>query len=297
MKKYSWILVVAAMAPLFPLACGGGTTGTTSTGSGGGSGGGTTTSTTTGHMTTTTGGTTTTTTGGTTTTSGSTGSGGAPDCSGILNPNACATCLEASCCAELAACNDAACIACSNGDMTMCDATNQAMGDALGACKDTSCKTECTAPPPVDPTCSTPTPSPSNGACVTLSAKIKCNPVTNAPCNTAMGEACDVTADGYDCYPAPNKQDLCQPCGTKADGFCKGGETCGGVGNTCAKFCCDDADCGAGKCDKSAMSTGGVGLCAGGNGGTTSSSSASSSSASSSSTSSSSAASSSSTGP
>src|SRR3954470_23794729 len=66
MKKYSWILVVAAMAPLVPLACGGGTTSSTSTGgpSAGGAGG-SGAATTTGTHGTTAAGTTTTTAAGT----------------------------------------------------------------------------------------------------------------------------------------------------------------------------------------------------------------------------------------
>jgi len=105
--------------------------------------------------------------------------------------------------------------------------------------------------------------SPSNGACVTLSATIKCNPVTNAPCNTAGGEACDTNGTGYECYAPPNDNNLCQPCGD-TDGFCKGGQTCGNSA-TCAKYCCTNNDCGNGTCDKSGMLTGGVGTCSGGN--------------------------------
>ena len=269
MKKYSWILVVAAVAPLFPLACGGGTTGTTSTGSGGGSGGGSTTGTTT--ATTTATGT------GTTTTTAATGTGGAApiDCTTVFPAGDCDTCGQANCCAEASACNDAAgCVECLP-DASLCDDTNMDQHDALIACLQASCDKECFPPPPVaDATCVVPTPSPSAGACISITADNKCNPVTNAPCDTAAGEACDFGGAGYQCYPAPNDKKLCEPCGM-ADGFCQGGETCDGV---CVKFCCDDTDCGVGKCDKGLMFPGGVGECLGNGGGTSSSSGSSGSS-------------------
>jgi hypothetical protein len=42
------------------------------------------------------------------------------------------------------------------------------------------------------------------------------------------------------------------------------------------KYCCTDADCGAGKCDKMAVTLGGgAGICLGGNSGTTAASSSS----------------------
>jgi hypothetical protein len=231
MNKYAFILAVAALATP---AC---ATATTSPGTGGagGSGGSATTSTSTGTPS---------------------------KCAGILKPNACATCLEGGCCDQVAACSEGDCIACAAGDTTVCTAANQTAATALKTCVDATCDTACNTPAPAqDPTCTAPTPSPSAGTCVTLSATIACNPVTSAPCDTAAGEACDANADGYQCYPDGNTQDLCQTC-SATDGFCKGGEACVGV---CAKYCCDDGDCGAGKCDLSGKLAGGVGICIGGN--------------------------------
>ena len=292
MKNYSWILVVAAVAPLFPLACGGGTTSTTSTSTGAG-GSETTTATTTGSNTTTgshtTTGSNTTTSGSGTTTSGA--GGGTGDCTTVFPTGDCDTCGQANCCAEGATCNDTTGCADCLGDSTKCDATNQAAHDALITCLQGSCQAECfTKPTPPDATCTVPAAPPSGGSCVTLTTAIACNPVTNAPCTT--GQSCDF-ADmgmGYKCYDPPNDVKICGACDAQKGPFCEGGSTCDN--GLCVKYCCTDADCGAGKCDKTNMFPGGAGECLGGNGTGTGSSSAASSSASSSA-----AGSSSSTGP
>jgi hypothetical protein len=201
----------------------------------------------------------------TTTTSAATGTGGgAPVCSGILTAGDCATCLEGSCCAELANCDAVTgCLDCVTGTATACDPTNKNAVDGFNACVTASCDTVCAAPAPPDATCSVPVPSPSAGACVTLNADILCNPVTNAACDTAAGEACDFGGTAFKCYPAPNTINLCQACDATNGPFCKGGETCDN--GVCAKFCCTNADCGAGMCDKTGMFPGGAGECIGGN--------------------------------
>lgn len=223
-KFFSFALVFAALG-VASIGCGSG--GGSSSGGGGAGGstdtGGTTTTTTTTSMSTTTP---------TMTTSSMTST----DCKGIAPQGpagACPTCSEGSCCAELAACNAVGgCVDCVYNGVG-CDAlatTDEA--DALYACLDTSCATDCQPP--------------SN-----------CNPVTNEGCNAAAGEACDFAQWGsFACYPAPNDNAICTACGS-ADGYCQGGMTCAG---TCAKFCCDDGDCGTGKCDST--NTGGVvGIC------------------------------------
>jgi hypothetical protein len=174
----------------------------------------------------------------------------------------CGTCSEGSCCAELAACNGIdGCVDCL-GDNTLCTADNQDAATAVIDCAQTNCMAECFPPPPPPPDATCSVPAGAKGSCVTLSADVACNPVTNAPC-TAL-QACDVNGPGaFKCYDPPNDRDLCQTCG-QADGFCKGGQGCVGV---CAKYCCDDTECGAGKCDKVTFDFGGtVGVCLGGNG-------------------------------
>jgi hypothetical protein len=244
MTRYALILVVAATAPL---GCVVGTT--TPTGSGG------STSTTT--ATTTTGDTT-------------SGTGGAGDCTGAFTAGACATCGEASCCDEGAACKaTTGCIACVYSSDPACTEANKAAASALVACLHASCEASCftPTPTPVDVTCSVPAPFPLQGACVTVGGAIECNPVTNELCDAAKGEACDFKGAGYHCYPGPNERSLCEACGpTNNAGQCKPGSTCRpGADGNCGRFCCDNADCGAGKCDKSGMFAGSVGVCVGGN--------------------------------
>jgi hypothetical protein len=82
---------------------------------------------------------------------------------------------------------------------------------------------------------------------------IPCNPVTNAPCNTGNGEACEPGSGGtgYQCFVEPTDEGLCEMC----DGsmfFCQGGDVCLPDGG-CAKYCCDDGDCGSGYCDKTML--------------------------------------------
>ncbi|MEZ4301708.1 MAG: hypothetical protein R3B70_42630, partial [Polyangiaceae bacterium] len=100
--------------------------------------------------------------------------------------------------------------------------------------------------------------SPSAGSCVVVGGANECNPVTNEGCDTAAGEACDVSADGFVCYPDGNTQSLCDECGVTGSDYCLGGMTCVGK---CAKFCCDDGDCGTGTCTKGGFADPAVGFC------------------------------------
>lgn len=192
-----------------------------------------------------------------------TGCTDAPDCTGILSPNDCVTCLEANCCPELATCNGTAgCIACLTGDQVSCDANNQAAVEAVGTCAQNGCSVECSSGPTVEPVCDAPATASSAGSCVTVGGNIQCNPVTNDPCGA--GEACDLgSAGGYECYPPPNEQVLCADCGETA-GWCEGAETCvmAAGGRACARYCCDASDCGSGTCDTTTLGLpGGVGVC------------------------------------
>ncbi len=257
MNTHSWLLIAAAMAPLALAACK--VTTTDPTGSGGEAS--TTTAETTATSATST----------STTTSGTGGSGGGV-CTGIFPGPACSTCGEASCCAEGAACDATpGCIACVYSTDPACTAANKAAADELVTCMHAFCESSCFPPPPtdVDVTCSVPAPIPGTvqGACISVGGDIECNPVTNEFCDSAKGEACDFEGKGYHCYPGQNVRALCETCGpTSAAGQCKPGSTClPGPEGKCGKFCCSSAECGAGKCDKSAALPGGVGYCIGGN--------------------------------
>jgi hypothetical protein len=97
---------------------------------------------------------------------------------------------------------------------------------------------------------------PSGGSCVDVSVDgggaFECNPVTNEPCST--GEECDRyevlgTLVGFVCWPPPNPAKLCQYCDPTSGPQCAGGLTCTTT-FVCVRYCCTDADCGAGKCDR-----------------------------------------------
>jgi hypothetical protein len=89
----------------------------------------------------------------------------------------------------------------------------------------------------------------------------QCNPVTNEGCDTAMGEACDYTGAGFTCFPPPNNTPVCDACDIDMGPFCAPGERCLSDGG-CARYCCDDGDCGTGRCDKFQLFIPqGVGVC------------------------------------
>jgi hypothetical protein len=107
---------------------------------------------------------------------------------------------------------------------------------------------------------------------VDLGGVVQCNPISNAGCNDAIGEACDFGPSGLQCYPAPNEGDVCAACGSGLPN-CKPGSTCAPEG-FCAKLCCDDADCGsAGDCSPIGSFDLGICLKGAGQGGAASSSS------------------------
>jgi hypothetical protein len=128
-------------------------------------------------------------------------------------------------------------------------AQNETLTEKIVACTKSKCDAQCKAaappPPPPKPACDAAVTAPSKGSCVALGQKVTCNPVTNAGCDAAKGEACDVGPNGFQCYPGPNAVSLCGECGADK-GFCAGGLYCLGK---CAKYCCEDKDCGTGKCD------------------------------------------------
>jgi hypothetical protein len=258
MNLRPWLLVAAVATPLAAAACTTSTSGTT------GTGGSDSTTTTTSDAASTSAA--------TTSTAGSTsGTGGAGSCVNVFPAGACATCGEANCCTQGAACDvTPGCIGCVYSSDPTCTAANKPAVDAMLACMHASCEAACFPPPPpkIDATCAVPAPSPSLGACISVGGPVECNPVTNEPCNTAAGEACDFNgASGYHCYAGPNDKALCALCGPDNGGsHCQGGSTClPGPSGNCGKFCCDDADCGQGKCDKTDMFPGKVGYCLGGN--------------------------------
>lgn len=194
----------------------------------------------------------------------------------------CGSCSDANCVTELSACNPedftcpaTGCFECITSDQGACTAENEPFAQAVITCLQTNCNAECfpPPPPPLIPACgmdvSTVANVPSGGACGMGVGS--CNPVTNAPCDTAAGQACDVGQGGFQCYDPPNNNDLCAACGDQA-GYCKAGMTCAGTGANndvpkCVRFCCSNEDCGAmGSCNfESSYKP--VGVCVEGGGG------------------------------
>jgi hypothetical protein len=74
-----------------------------------------------------------------------------------------------------------------------------------------------------------------------------CNPVTN---NCPSGQVCSWSGDGtFACYPVSSAQSKCGECGWELgrEGIdCQGGYDCVPPWyGQCARYCCDDADCGS----------------------------------------------------
>lgn len=192
---------------------------------------------------------------------GPSGPGAGPQCGGSI-PGECGVCADEGCCAELSTCTaDASCVACIN-DLSSCPAVDSASArraDALYGCLAAAqCSGDpCGVNPQPPPNCDPPQVAPSAGACA---AALGCNPITGAGCNTDAGEACDRAGDGtFACFAQGYTNKVCAGCG--ATGWCGVGGTC--YGALCARYCCDDGDCGTGVCSFSAL--GGldapVGLC------------------------------------
>ncbi len=120
----------------------------------------------------------------------------------------------------------------------------------------------------LNPECTVPADAGSGGSCVTLTGDggVECNPITNAPCNSDAGEACDRTqTGGTHCFAPPpsNTAAPCAVCDDQNGPACMPTATCvpttGGV--NCARFCCVDGDCGSGHCDTVTLALPNFGVC------------------------------------
>lgn len=76
-----------------------------------------------------------------------------------------------------------------------------------------------------------------------------CNPVTNAGCDSAAGEACEYGIEEYfTCYPAPNDVAEGGACDWEAGPWCEATLTCDPISpdstaGVCRRHCCSDTDC------------------------------------------------------
>ena len=218
-----------------------------------GTGGGGTGSTASGSTTTTPTGSTT--SGSTTTTTGRN------KCAEVLGTSACETCLEANCCTALAD----------------CAATPHCLEYFLGSTPDLALYNRLAVKPRADALLSC-----TNQKCMPACGPKLCNPVTNEGCDSEAidgPESCDTPEDlpglipavsnatgaKFVCWPAPNDQWQCGGCDNRVGPYCEPGLACL-PDHSCAKYCCDDGDCGLdGLCDKALMASefGGanVGVC------------------------------------
>ncbi len=161
---------------------------------------------------------------------GSDGGGGSA-CSHVFSPSACADCVVQNCCDETLACEQVqGCFACFVQDPSAmgCGASPIYMALAnLEMCEMNACGSACK-----------------------VALEYHCNPVTNFPCNTAKGYACDLSGMGsFECFPPPNTQKLCESCSvTNMRPYCEPGLHCveedaGSTTGFCGRYCCEDTEC------------------------------------------------------
>jgi hypothetical protein len=100
--------------------------------------------------------------------------------------------------------------------------------------------------------------------CGPAGKKLQCNPLTNAGCDGAKGEACDDDEHGgFGCYPGPNSVKEGAACND--DDGCTPGFGCdaddGEDEGVCERFCCTNAECGSKKCVTIDKAFGSLGFC------------------------------------
>lgn len=157
-----------------------------------------------------------------------------PMCSGIFDPlGTCATCAETSCCQEAADCkSNGSCFNYCIGSywpanhVCATDAV-KLVTDTLNTCLKTSCSPGCDA---ID----------------------TCDPVLGTGCS--QNGSCEPFVPGvFGCLVPLGTvvAKVCETCDLFVDPICGAGMHCypGSSGTSrCARYCCDDADCGTGKC-------------------------------------------------
>lgn len=158
-----------------------------------------------------------------------------PQCGGPMISVQCDPCLQEHCCQEVSDClDDQTCnFYCMFGTLPSEPICNQGktatVFEGMKSCLTTHCSTEC-------------------------SAKSYCNPVNGtAGCvSPSATVACEMAFPGiFVCYdmglpPAA----LCQPCNLYTGPLCDDGLRCDLTSGLCARYCCDNTDCGTGYCEK-----------------------------------------------
>ncbi len=160
-----------------------------------------------------------------------------PNCSQPVFPGNCDACLQTFCCKEMSDCiiNSSClnyCVASilpSPAECTMAPGQRKETFDAVTTCMKSKCADKC---PPDD----------------------GCNPVTHNGCAND-GSSCDLAYPGFfGCYkPVDMPAEICKSCNFNATPYCGSGLRCHPVTNTCARYCCNDSDCGTGRCELDPM--------------------------------------------
>ena len=176
---------------------------------------------------------------------GTGGGGGETTCGNLFPGNGpdCDSCISNSCCAEAIAClEDVNCSECiAYHDPASCAAVG-AEFYAFNQCWAENCSGEICYP---KSDCNAPAAAPSDGGCFEPGANDSCNPVNGAGCGPA--EQCLANSGGFYCAAYPNVSGLCQPCDNPSGIVCDATMMCV-FNTTCARFCCDNGDCGGGWC-------------------------------------------------
>lgn len=157
-----------------------------------------------------------------------------PVCTGIFDPaGTCDTCAQASCCQEASDCkaNGTCYNVCLGGywplDKSCTTEAVKQVTDKLTTCLATSCSPGCD---PID----------------------NCDPILATGCGPST--SCELFVPGvFGCLAplGPGLAKVCETCNLFLDPICGPGMHCFPVApgtSQCARYCCDDADCGTGKC-------------------------------------------------
>jgi hypothetical protein len=176
-----------------------------------------------------------------------------PNCGKQVFPGDCDACLQTQCCKEMADCigNETCldyCFSYIVPSPTECTDVDGALKDTFGAanqCLKTKCADKCRLAD-------------------------QCNPVTHNGCESD-GSSCDITYPGvFACFkPSGNPAQICETCDLHTAPFCGSGLRCHPVAKKCGRYCCNDSDCGTGRCELDPMKAFGyeipmsnaVGLC------------------------------------
>jgi hypothetical protein len=159
--------------------------------------------------------------------------GEAPSCDGLYLSAKCDACLKETCCAAVGECDAnvtcmKACVFGVSPSPPECNAgQTKGLLDAFGKCMTGPCAAQC--------------------------VQDQCNAVTSNGCLTSEA-GCDLVYPGmFVCLPFISPTPICGACDNLNGPYCGAGLRCHPGSGTCARYCCNDADCGTGRCELDPM--------------------------------------------